>query len=107
MALYAYKGLGTDGKTVSGVRDADSPKGLRQLLRREGIVLTESNIAKGGKKATGSGLGKEVHLGDLLTRIKSIEIAAFTRQLATLIEAGIPLAESLGALFEQTENLKF
>src|SRR6185436_12747419 len=35
-----------------------------------------------------------------------VEIAALTRQLATLLRAGIPLAESLGALFEQTENPK-
>ena len=36
MAMYAYKGVANSGKTVSGVRDADSPKTLRQLLRKEG-----------------------------------------------------------------------
>ena len=108
MALYAYKGLGADGKTVQGVLDAESPKALRQALRRDGILVTQSSVAKGGKKpSTGSGLSRELHLGDVLTRIKRAEVATFTRQLSTLLRAGIPLAECLGALYEQTENVKF
>ena len=109
MPLYAYKGVGVDGKSVSGHRDADSPKGLRQLLRKDGIMMTSSIVAKGGAKAgEGSkGLNREVNLGELMARVKKKEVAVFTRQLATLLQAGIPLAESLGALFDQTENLKF
>ncbi|MCG8425455.1 MAG: type II secretion system inner membrane protein GspF [Proteobacteria bacterium] len=109
MPLYAYKGIGANGKTTAGVKDADSPKLLRQLMRKEGVVVTEFDISKGGKKgkAGGSGLKKEVNLGDLFGRVGKGEIAAFTRQLATLLRAGIPLAEALGALFEQIENPKF
>ncbi|ACY15143.1 type II secretion system inner membrane protein GspF [Haliangium ochraceum] len=108
MPVYAYKGLGPSGKGVSGVRDADSPKSLRQLLRKDGVVVTEFNISKGGKKQGGAkGLQRDVQLGELLGRVKKTEVAAFTRQLATLLRAGIPLAESLGALFEQIENPKF
>ena len=108
MPLYTYKGIGAKGKTVSGVRDADSPKGLRQLMRKEGVVVTELDISKGGKKVqSGSGgLNRDVNFGELFGRVKRIEVAAFTRQLATLLRAGIPLAESLGALFEQIENPK-
>lgn len=109
MPLYAYKGIGPTGKAMSGVRDADSPKALRQLLRKDGIVVTGFDISKGGKKgkAGGKGLNRDVDFGDLLTRIKRTEIAIFTRQLSTLLRAGIPLAECLGALFEQIENVKF
>lgn len=108
MALYAYRGIGANGKAVSGVRDADSPKGLRQLMRREGVVVTELDLSKGGKKGKvgGQGLSKEVSITDLFSRVKKGEVAAFTRQLATLLRAGIPLAESLGALFEQVEHPK-
>lgn len=108
MPLYAYKGIGARGKTVSGVRDADSPKALRQLMRKEGVVVTELDISKGGKKVqSGSGgLNREVSFGELFGRVKRVEVAAFTRQLATLLRAGIPLAESLGALFEQIETPK-
>ena len=109
MPLYAYKGLGSNGKSISGVRDADSPKLLRQLMRKEGVVVTSYDISKGGKKgkAAGSGLNKEVNLGDVFGRVKKSDVSAFTRQLATLLRAGIPLAESLGALFEQAEGGKF
>lgn len=108
MPLYAYKGIGSSGKTVSGVRDADSPKSLRQIMRKEGVVVTEFDLSKGGKKvqSKGGGLNREVNFGELLGRVKKTEVAAFTRQLATLLRAGIPLAESLGALFEQIENPK-
>ncbi len=108
MPLYAYKGIAKTGKSVSGTRDADSPKALRQLLRGEGITVTDTSIAKGKSAAGGGkGLGKEVNLGDLLQKVKKVEVQAFARQLSTMLKAGIPLAEGLGALFEQTEGDKF
>lgn len=108
MPLYAYKGVGTDGKQRSGVKDAESPKALRQLMRKEGVVVTSFDVKKGKTKAlgAGSGMNREVDFKDILTRIKRTEIAAFTRQLATLLRSGIPLTESLGALFEQADNVK-
>lgn len=108
MPLYSYKGIGTNGKQATGVRNAESPKVLRQLMRKDGVVVTEFDLAKGGKsESKGKGLSREVNLGDFLAKVKKVEVAAFTRQLSTLLRAGIPLAEGLGALFEQTENLKF
>lgn len=108
MPLYAYKGIGPGGKAVTGVRDADSPKALRQVMRKDGVVVTEYDISKGGKKLQSGtrGLNRDVNLSELLGRVKRAEVAAFTRQLSTLLRAGIPLAESLAALFEQIENPK-
>ena len=51
MTLYAYKGIAKSGKNVNGVKDADSPKALRQLLRGDGITVTSSTIAKGKSAA--------------------------------------------------------
>ena len=112
MAVYAYKGLDARGKTVAGAKDAESPKALRALLRRDGVVVTEVAEARAGKAASaatskGAGLKKEVDFAALFSRIKQSEVAAFTRQLATLVKAGIPLAEALGVLTEQIENEKF
>jgi general secretion pathway protein F len=110
MPLYAYKGVDAKGKAINGTRDADSPKGLRALMRRDGIVVTDVAEARGGKAPTvgaGQGLSRRVDVGAMLQRIKPAEVAAFTRQLATLLHAGIPLAEALGALYEQLENPKF
>ncbi|MBT8494702.1 MAG: type II secretion system inner membrane protein GspF [Deltaproteobacteria bacterium] len=108
MALYAYKGIGPSGKPVSGVKDAESPKAVRQAMRRDGVVVTDVDLSKGKKSASrGKGINKDVDFGDFFGGVKKAEIGAFTRQLATLVKAGIPLAESLGAMFEQTENIKF
>jgi general secretion pathway protein F len=112
MAVYAYKGLDARGKAVAGAKDAESPKALRALLRRDGVVVTEVAEARAGKAASavtskGAGLKKEVDFAAMFSRIKQSEVAAFTRQLATLVKAGIPLAEALGVLTEQIENEKF
>jgi general secretion pathway protein F len=115
MPVYAWKGLNGAGKSVSGTRDADGPKALRQNLRKDGVFITEHRevLAGGQKAATRPGasanvsvLRREVDFRSLIERVQPQEVAAFTRQLATLIKAGIPLAEALGALAEQGENKK-
>jgi len=108
--LWAYKGIGANGKPVNGAKEADSPKMLRSALKREGILVTDVTEARAGKSATsshGQGLRREVDLRAVFGGIKKAEVATFTRQLATLLKAGIPLAESLGALFDQIDNPKF
>jgi general secretion pathway protein F len=114
MPMYAYKGIGPSGKNVSGTRDADSPKTLRQVLRKDGVLVTSFELSKGGKlakeaaaKKGGAGLGREVDLGGLFGGVKKTEVAAFTRQMATLLKSGIPLAEALAALVEQMDNQRF
>jgi general secretion pathway protein F len=112
MPMYAYKGIAPSGKTVTGTRDAESPKALRQLLRKDGVHVTSFDLSKGGKAAQAQnakkgGLSRDVDLGGLLGGVKKSEVAAFTRQLATLLRSGIPLAESLGALVDQTSNQRF
>jgi general secretion pathway protein F len=112
MPMYAYKGVGTSGKAASGVRDAESPKALRQLLRKDGVLVTSFELSRGGKLAKEvnsrkGGLSRDVDLGGLIGGVKKVEVAAFTRQMATLVKAGIPLADSLGALVEQVTNVRF
>jgi len=110
--LYAWKGLNGAGKSVSGTREADGPKVLRQALRKDGVFITELREAAGGKskgkgQAQGpSALNREVDLSRLFERVRPQDVAVFTRQMATLLKAGIPLAEGLGALAEQQDNKK-
>ncbi len=111
MPMYAYKGVANSGKSVNGVRDAESPKALRQLLRKDGVLVTTFELSKGGKaskeqNAKKGGLNKDVDLGGLLGGVSKIEIASFTRQLSTLLHAGIPLARALGTLTEQVKNMR-
>ena len=111
MPMYAYKGVSPNGKAIAGVRDAESPKTLRQILRKDGVLVTSFELSKGGKaakerNAKRAGLSKEVDLGGFFVGVSKIEIAVLTRQLATLLKAGIPLAEALGALVEQIANVR-
>ena len=113
MAVYEYKGLNSKGKPVSGVVDADNPRVLKANLRKEGVFLTEyaetdkaggkKSVVKGTLKAAGS---KDVELGRMLQRVKLMDISIVTRQLATLVKAGIPVVDSLSATIDQTENPK-
>src|SRR5580658_3198804 len=102
MAVFEYRGiLATTGKQIHGVRDADNAKSLRAVLKREGVLLTsakEEAKARAGKKSTDS--------SPLFRRVALADVAMATRQLATLVAAGIPLVEAVGALIEQTEKLE-
>jgi general secretion pathway protein F len=116
--VYTWKGLNAGGKAVGGTRDADSAKGLRLVLRRDGIFVTEHREMLGGggraaaTTATAGGapvpfFKREVDLSRFVQSVSPQEVAVFTRQLATLLRAGIPLAEALGALSEQSDNKRF
>jgi len=120
MPVYAWKGLNSAGKAVAGTRDADSPKMLRLNLRKESIFVTEHKEvlggsgpgragAKGATVASGEKVPffkREIDFGGLIERVRPQDVAVLTRQLATLLKAGIPLAEALGALGEQADNKK-
>jgi general secretion pathway protein F len=101
VAVFEYRGIlvGT-GKPVKGVRDAENPKALRTALRKDGVLLT---VATEGKVAEAKAK-RNIKLLDFMGRPSTSDVAVLTRQLATLVGAGIPLFESLNALVEQIEN---
>jgi general secretion pathway protein F len=103
MAVFEYSGiLSASGKHVNGVRDADNAKALRATLKREGVLLTNAHEEK---KARKGGAGS-LEAGPLFRRVSVADVAMTTRQLATLVTAGIPLVESVGALIEQVDKLE-
>ena len=103
MPAFDFKGLDKSGKEVSGVRDADNEKALRALLKSEGVFITR--IGKGPRKGQ-SLLATEVDVAQYFERINASDIAIFTRQLATLSKAGIPLLEAISATVDQSEKPK-
>ncbi|MGH7788540.1 MAG: type II secretion system inner membrane protein GspF [Candidatus Binatia bacterium] len=106
MPVYAYKGLNDKGRNVGGVIDADSPKGARIKLRRSGIFPTDLNETRQQAAAAGeeSGGRFSFDIGALFDKITPQDLALMTRQLATLVGAGLPLVECLGALVEQVDS---
>lgn len=108
MPVYAYKGLNERGRSVSGVIDADTAKTARLKLRKTGIFPTELNEQERddrGPKATGlASLNVDINLSQYFERITPQELAMLTRQLATLVGAGLPLVDCLSAIIEQVDN---
>ncbi len=104
MAVFEYKGFDAAGKEVAGIVDADSPKGARSKLRRQGVFTTDVWAQKAGKATRGKGLNVEVDFSKYFQRIKTDDIATMTSQLSTLISAGIPMVEAITALIDQVEN---
>ncbi|MGB0678158.1 MAG: type II secretion system inner membrane protein GspF [Polyangiales bacterium] len=99
MAVFQWQGVDTKGKKLRGSRDADNAKALRQLLRREGILVTQLLEASEAKAKS-----RDIDLGKYFRRVSVIDLAMATRQLATLLQSGIPLVEALAALTEQLED---
>jgi general secretion pathway protein F len=101
MAVFEYRGIQiASGKPVKGYRDADNAKSLRAVLRRDGVLLTEANEeAERGSKGA-----RKVNLFAFMQRPSTADVAVMTRQLATLVRAGVPLVESVAALTEQVEK---
>jgi general secretion pathway protein F len=102
LAVFEYKGVNASGKPVGGIIDAESPRLARQKLRSDGIFPTE--VAE--EKAQKSRLSQDISFQNLFRRIRTQEISVMTRQLATLLRAGLPLVTSLNALTDQIDNPK-
>ncbi len=104
MPVYEYKALDKKGKTRKGIVDADSVSLARKRLRSTGnypIYIRESS-SKTAKKH-----GEKRFSLSIFDRITSKELHIFTRQLATLLGAKIPLVPSLTSLISQTNNTSF
>lgn len=98
MPVFEYKALNKKGKNCKGLIDADSESSARSKLRTAGkypVSMRESSSKKGKSKAPLLG-------GSLFDRVKPDEIQIFTRQLATLLGAGIPLINALASLIDQS-----
>ena len=103
MPVYAYRALNAQGKTVKGVIDADTPQKARQRLRAEGLHPTDLHATKSQTKADRSSRTKKLSF----RTNKSGLLTDTTRQLATLLAAGIPLVTALSTIQEQTEDNDF
>lgn len=101
MAVFEYRGIFIgNGKPTKGMRDAENAKVLRSLLRKEGVLLTSATEEQAAKAKA----HRDIKILQIFDRPSISDVAIMTRQLATLLRAGIPLFESLNALIEQVER---
>ncbi|MEW6072347.1 MAG: type II secretion system F family protein [Planctomycetota bacterium] len=118
MPIYQYKAYGAGGSTKSGVIDADTPRAARVMLRRQNILVSDlrqlgSRSARKKKIFTPGGR-ERVSFLERVQRLRTsgpgprgrdLEVVAgITRQMGTLLAAGIPMAETLSAVVDQAET---
>lgn len=105
MPEYAYEALDKGGKQVRGVIDAANEEVIVEKLR--GMGYYPLKVAMHKKSAANADIFALPGLRLIFHRITSRMLMAFTRQLATLIDAGLPVIRSLNILKDQVESQIF
>jgi type II secretory pathway component PulF len=121
MPIYEYKAYASGGMTKTGVVDADTPREARQRLRRDNILVSELRELRSGKRKGSStpvqGASAPTRRSQWLARLNKLRessggpggrdlelVAAVTRQMGTMLGAGIPMAEMLSAVIDQADS---
>lgn len=98
MSVYEYEGLDAKGREVNGIIEAESPRQARSKLKGDGVFATALFVS------TVEESGVEEKFPLLFRRsISQSDLALITRQLSTLIDAGLPLVAALSSLIDQME----
>ena len=98
MGAFEYIALEAGGRERKGILEADTPRQVRQLLREKQLLpVTVTEVMQKEAANTQSKFSAP-------KRVSAADLALFTRQLATLVRAGLPLEESLLAVSQQTEK---
>lgn len=100
MPTFAWTGRTRDGRSQKGTMDAVNAAAVTASLRRQGIQANKV-------KEAGKGLNAELNIGFLKPKITTKDIVVFTRQFATMIDAGLPLVQCLDILSSQQDNKTF
>ncbi len=100
MGKFKWEGTTKSGQTMKGEMEAPNTEAVQSQLRRQGI-------APGNIKEAGKGLDMELKIPGFEPKVTTKDIVVFTRQFATMIDAGLPLVQCLDILSKQQENKTF
>ena len=98
MGAYQYVAVDPGGKEHRGVLEGDTPRHVRQLLRERQLLPVEVDEIEERERKT------KKRQFSFFKGISGLDLALLTRQLATLVKAGLPLEEALLAVSEHTEK---
>lgn len=98
MAAFEYRALDPQGRQRKGILEADSSRQVRQMLRERQLAPLEVTAAR--QQEAGGGRWQ------LRRGISAAELALLTRQLATLVQAALPIEEALGAAAAQAGSAR-
>src|SRR5215216_2773069 len=96
MALYTYRALDKQGETIQDKLEGSGEMAVAHELRQQGLLVIDVKEQSVGQK----------DILEPFKRIKLADLVVFSRQLATMINAGLPIVRALYVLSEQTENPK-
>ena len=99
MPLYQWEGRTAQGKVLKGEMEAANLEAVFARLRSQRIQPNPGNVKEKGK-----GLSKEISIPGFGPTVKAHDVMIFTRQFSTMIDAGLPIVQSLDVLTEQTDN---
>jgi general secretion pathway protein F len=99
MPAFRYEAVDDAGATKKGVLNSDSARSARADLRAQGLVPIKVDAISAQVDASGAATRRG--FGE---KLSTSELALFTRQLASLLEAGLPLEQAFTALLEQAER---
>ncbi len=101
MGAFQYTAIDPSGRERQGVQEGDTAKGVRQLLREQGLlpITVEEVHRREARSDASTRLSRQRN-----KRMNARDLAMVTRQLSTLVRSGLPLEESLLAVSEQTEH---
>jgi len=100
MGKYAWEGVTRSGQTLKGDMEAPSRDAVMAQLRRQGI-------RPGNVKERGKGLDIDLKMPGFEKKVTTRDLVIFTRQFATMIDAGLPLVQCLDILGKQQDNKTF
>ena len=100
MPIYEYEALDRNGRKSKGVLEASSVAVARQKIRESGVFPVELHETGNGKKQSTA----QMSMGSLFGKVRFNDVSLMTRQLATLLGAGLPLVPSLSTLVSQTAH---
>lgn len=96
MPIFQYKGKSLQGQSVNGEIEAENEKQAAKELRKQAVIVTSLQKKSTPIQIKFPGAGKK--------KVSTRDIVILTRQLSTMIDAGLPLVQALDILCAQTEN---
>jgi type IV pilus assembly protein PilC len=102
MPVFVWEGKTAQGKVMKGEMEALNQQAVLTRLRSQRIQPIPTRVREKGK-----GLDREITLPGFRAKIKPRDVMIFTRQFATMIDAGLPIVQSLDILSLQTESKAF
>lgn len=100
MPIYEYEALDKNGRKSKGVIEAGAVAVARQKIRESGVFPVELHETGNGKRQSAA----QMSIGGLFGKVRFNDVSLMTRQLATLLGAGLPLVPSLSTLVSQTAH---